>query len=195
MSAVTVARRMSAEEFVEAPVPDRGRPWNLVDGEVVVNEPTVVHARAQGNVLFALEVWTRPHPGRGMVIVPIDVGLDDRNVFAPDALWYSAAHVLDQTGPPPYPMPDLAVEVRSPSTWRYDIGAKKAGYERHRLPELWLVDTKATTVLVFRRSRAAAAMFDIALELPENETLTSPLLLGFALPVRDIFAAQSGCLS
>jgi hypothetical protein len=27
-------------------------------------------------------------------------------------------------------------EVRSPSTWRHDIGAKKAGYERAGLPGL-----------------------------------------------------------
>ena len=51
-------------------------------------------------------------------------------------------------------MPDLAVEVRSPSTWRYDVGAKKDGYERHGLPELWLVDTEARSVLVYRRARA-----------------------------------------
>jgi hypothetical protein len=38
-------------------------------------------------------------------------------------------------------LPDLAVEVRSPSTWRYDVGKKKATYERGGLPELWPVDT------------------------------------------------------
>jgi len=26
----------------------------------------------------------------------------------------------------PQPLPDLASEVRSPTAWRYDIGAKKA---------------------------------------------------------------------
>ena len=187
MSAVTVAQRMTAEEFVEAPVPDRGRPWNLVDGEVVMTQPTVLHARAQSNVLFALEVWTRAQPGRGMVIVPIDVRLDDRNVFAPDALWYSAEHLFDETDPPPYPMPDLAVEIRSPSTWRYDIGAKKAGYERHGLRELWLVDTAADEVLVFRRSKTDAPAFDIALELDCEQQLTSPLLPGFALPLAQLF--------
>ena len=187
MSAVTVAQRMTAEEFVAAPVPDRGRPWNLVDGEVVMNLPTVLHGRAQSNVLFALEVWTRAQPGRGMVIVPIDVRLDERNVFAPDVLWYSEAHRFDESAPPPYPMPDLAVEVRSPSTWRYDIGAKKAGYERHGLPELWLVDTAADEVLVFRRSKAGTPSFDIALELDRDQELTSPLLPGFALALSELF--------
>ena len=187
MSAVTVAQRMTAQEFLEAPVPDRGRPWNLVGGEVVMNEPTIRHARTQSRLVSALDTWTRAQPDSGMAIVPIDLRLDGRNVFAPDVLWYSAERLLDEAAPPPYPMPDLAVEVRSPSTWRYDIGVKKAGYERHDLPELWLVDTAADEVLVFRRSRTGAPAFDIALELDREQTLTSPLLPSFALALAELF--------
>ncbi len=187
MSAVPVAQRMTADEFLEAPVPDRGRPWNLVDGEVVMNEPTIRHARTQTKLLLALDTWTQAQPDPGMAIVPIDVRLDDRNVFVPDVLWYSAEHLFDEADPPPYPMPDLAVEVRSPSTWRYDIGAKKAGYERHGLRELWLVDTAADAVLVFRRSQPGAPAFDIAVELDREQQLTSPLLPGFALALAELF--------
>ncbi|MBA3305663.1 MAG: Uma2 family endonuclease [Thermoleophilaceae bacterium] len=86
-------------------------------------------------------------------------------------------------------MPDLAVEVRSPSAWRYDIGAKKAAYERHGLPELWLVDTAAEAVLAFRRSVPGAAIFDVALELGRDARLESALLPGFALAVGELFPA------
>lgn len=61
--------------------------------------------------------------------------------------------------------------------------------ERGGLPERWLVDTAADVVLVFRRSSPKAATFDIALELTIEDELTSPLLPGFALPLRDLFAA------
>jgi Uma2 family endonuclease len=84
-------------------------------------------------------------------------------------------------------LPDLAVEVRSPSTWRYDVGKKKATYERGGLPELWLVDTAAWTVLVFRRSSKGAPRFDVELELSYSEQLTSPQLPGFSLPVERLF--------
>jgi Uma2 family endonuclease len=80
------------------------------------------------------------------------------------------------------------VEVRSPSTWRYDVGTKKATYERHGLPELWLVDTKSESVLVYRCSAPAVPEFDVALELAAGEVLMSPLLPGFALPVAEVFA-------
>jgi Uma2 family endonuclease len=84
-------------------------------------------------------------------------------------------------------LPDLAVEVRSPSTWRYDVGKKKATYERGGLPELWLVDTAAWTVLVFRRSRKNAPAFDIELELSGSDQLTSPQLPDFSLSVERLF--------
>jgi len=187
MTAMPVAQRMTAEEFVAAPVPDHGRPWNLVDGEVVVNEPTRLHLRVQRNLLVALNDWTRAAPGRGSAELPADVAIDDRNVFVPDLLWYAADRLPPEDAPAPYPMPTLAVEVRSASTWRYDVGAKKAGYERHGLPELWLVDTAAATVLLYRRPRPGAPTFAIELELAEGDELTSPLLSGFRLAVTDVF--------
>lgn len=48
--------------------------------------------------------------------------------------------------------------------------------------ELWLVDTPARTVLVYR-----AGAYDDALELGSGEQLTSPLL-GFTLPIDELFA-------
>jgi Uma2 family endonuclease len=107
-------------------------------------------------------MWTRSGPDRGRARSPADVGLDERNVFAPDVHWYAANRVPSADAGPPYPMPDLAVEVRSPSTWHFDLGVKQTGYERHGLRELWLVDTVARTVLVYRRSTAGTSEFDVA---------------------------------
>jgi Uma2 family endonuclease len=118
----------------------------------------------------------------------LDVRIDDRNVYGPDLMWYAEDRAPGRLDPRPYPAPDIAVEVRSPSTWRYDIGAKKAGYERACLPELWLVDTAADEVLVFRRSTPRAATFDVALQLAIGDALASPLLPGFAPELATLFA-------
>lgn len=189
MTTVPVAEHMTAAQFLDLPVPERGRPWNLVNGEVVVNQPTWVHGRAVEELQFALAHWTRAQSGRGTVAVPLDVQLDDRNVFAPDLLWYAEGHAPARSAQAPYPMPDIAVEVRSPATWRYDIGEKKVGYERHGLPELWLVDTAAETVMVFRRSTLATPTFDLTLELERNQQLASPQLPGFAAALEPLFTA------
>ena len=67
---------------------------------------------------FALRAWARAAPGRGLAIRPLDVRLNDRNVYNPDILWYADDRAPRRDDRPPYPMPDIAVEVRSPSTWR-----------------------------------------------------------------------------
>lgn len=190
MTAVPVAEHMTAAKFLDLPVPERGRPWNLVNGEVVVNEPNRLHNQILEELQFRLAAWSRAEPGRGKVAVPLDVKVDDRNVFAPDLLWYAQGRAPARDDQPPYPMPDIALEVRSPATWRYDVGEKKAGYERHELPELWLVDTAAEVVLVFRRSSADAPTFDVALELEGSQKLVSPLLPGFGPAVKGLFSDE-----
>ncbi|MDP2711369.1 MAG: Uma2 family endonuclease [Solirubrobacteraceae bacterium] len=184
---MAVAQRMTADEYLQL-----GERWprtQLVEGEVVVNEPRWRHQRVLADLSFALEAWVRAALGRGRLSPPVDVELDERNVFAPDAHWYRDGRAPSDADDPPYPLADLVVEVRSPSTWRHDIGAKKSAYERAGLPELWLVDTAAEVILVFRRSSARAATFDVSLEQSVADELTSPLLPGFALALRELFDA------
>lgn len=186
MTAMPAVQRMTAEEYLAHFDPTR-RGEELIDGVVVVHEPRLRHEAVQSEIEFALRLWSRAEPGRGRVTSPIDVRVGERDVYAPDILWYCAAREPSDDDPWPYPVPDLAVEVRSPGTWRFDVGAKKAGYERAGLPELWLADTVSASVLVFRRSTADGTGFDVALELANEETLTSPLLPGFALKLTAVF--------
>ena len=107
--------------------------------------------------------------------------IDERNVFGPDLLWYADGRAPAREAERPYPMPDLAIEARSPSTWRYDIGAKKAAYERNGLPGAVARRHQRRRALRVPARRAHVASFDVALELGRGDTLTSPLLPGFAL--------------
>jgi Uma2 family endonuclease len=185
MGAVPVAQRMTADEFLRLPDTDDLRSAELVEGELIVDPPRARHQLVAGEIMYALMTWSRSDEGRGTVWHNLGVQLDERNVYQPDVLWYSENAGPDVHSPPPAPVPQLAIEVRSPSTWRYDIGAKKAAYEREGLQELWLVDTDAKIVLVFRRSAARVSAFDVALEI--DDTLTSPQLDGFELPLAELF--------
>jgi Uma2 family endonuclease len=187
MNAMAVAQRMTADEFLAEPYDERRT--QLIDGEVVLEQPLNLHQLVVMELFVALHSWTSGATDHGHVSIPLDVKLDERNVFGPDLLWYRDGRAPERGASRPYPMPDLVVEVRSPSTWRYDVGAKKSAYERGGLPELWLVDTAADVVLVFRRSSPEARSFDVSLELTAEDELTSPLLPGFALALRTLFPA------
>lgn len=186
METMAVAQRMTADEYLAGP--EDSRRTELVEGEVIVHEPRNLHQLVVLDLLHALHGWISASPTRGHVSIPLDVRIDERNVFAPDLLWYAEGRAPARLARAPYPLPDLAVEVRSPSTWRYDVGAKKSAYERHGLHELWLVDTAADEILVFRRSSPEARTFDVSLQLTTDDELSSPLLPGFALPLRTLFA-------
>jgi Uma2 family endonuclease len=184
MSATT--ERMTVEEYFE--VSTEGDRTQLVDGAIVVNdEPRLIHAMLQGRIFGALFMWVEEDEGRGIALFPTPVVVSEHDAYGPDILWVSERRPAADATNRLALMPDLCVEVRSPSTWRYDVGPKKAGYERAGLPELWLVDYKADRVLVFRRTERHSPTFDVELELHVRDELTSPLLPGFALSLEELF--------
>jgi Uma2 family endonuclease len=183
---MVTAERITAERYYEITV--EGDRKQLVDGRIVVNEPKTVHSLLQTRLVFALCVWVDDGEGRGLAITPTDVRMDEYNVYGPDVLWFRQDRIPADLRAYPEHVPDLCVEIRSPGTWRYDIGAKKRVYEAGGLPELWLVDDVAETVLVYRRSRPGAPTYDLSLELARGDTLESPMLPGFALPLETLFA-------
>ena len=173
--------RITAEEYFARPDDDRFT--QLIDGELVVNAPRWEHQAIVGALYAELRAWTRAAPGRGRAALGVAVRMGDLDVYVPDVVWLPDAAVPARNAAYLPPVPDLVVEVRSPSTWRYDVGRKKAAYEAAGARELWLVDHPAEVVLIFRRSAPGAPTFDEALEAGRGETLRSPLLPGFSLPV------------
>jgi Uma2 family endonuclease len=179
------ATRMTVDQFHAVAV--EGDRTQLVDGRVVVSQPRPIHALLQGRILLEFVSWSETAPGRGLASLPTEVVLDEYNAFGPDVIWIAEEHRPPDLRQYLERVPDICVEVRSPSTWRYDVGAKKAAYERGGLPELWLVDDRTPCVLVFRRSRREAPTFDVALELGQGDELASSQLPGFALAVDRLF--------
>ncbi|MEW6153949.1 MAG: Uma2 family endonuclease [Actinomycetota bacterium] len=169
-------RRLTADQFLSLP-PDQAR-TQLIDGEVVVTEPGVRHQRLVGEVFRLLAGWLAEHPGTGEAGLGCNWRIDDANVFAPD-VWF----IKDERRPGDVLFvdgaPDLVVEVRSPSTWRFDIGAKRDGYRRRGTSEIWLVDTEADVVLVFAGEQSA--------ELGRGDVLTTSLVPGLAVELSALF--------
>lgn len=184
---MSLATGLTADEFLARDDWPRGS--QLISGEVIVDQPALPHQLILGFVYSRLLAWADAAPGRGLPCLSIDLRLGPADVYAPDLWW-----VGEQRRPPRGArgldgLPDLVVEVRSPSTWRYDVGVKRVRYEQGGVAELWLVDTESRSVLVYRRSQPAEPEFDEAVELAaaDGAELTSGQLPGFALPVERIF--------
>ncbi len=179
---------MTVDEYFA--VSTEGDRTELIGGELVVNEPMPKHGVIQTRLISRLQVWSEGAEGRGLVVTPADVILGEHDLYAPDLLWIAERNRPADLSQRLARVPDLCVEVRSPGTWRHDVGRKKAVYESGGLPELWLVDDLAETVLVFRRSSADQTSFDMSLELSSEEKLASPQLPGFSLSVAKLFETR-----
>jgi Uma2 family endonuclease len=117
----------------------------------------------------------------GVIFGPYDEAI-------PDTMWISHARfagALDENGHLTV-APELMVEVLSPgrSNERRDRETKLALYAREGVEEYWLVDWRARTVEIYHR---AGDLLQLAQTLTDADRLTSPLLPGFAFPVRDLW--------
>ena len=184
--AVPSPPKMTADEFFA--LPGELPHVQLIDGELVVNSPAARHQRI---ILWLSHIFLRhaeTNPGLGELGMKIDTPLNTFNVYKPDLWWVPESQRLAGTDNRFTTPPPLVVEVRSPSTWRYDVGTKLRTYEASGVAEVWLIDTENDVVVVHRRSSADAARFDVELTLTATDTLTTPLIPGWTVDLNALFS-------
>jgi Uma2 family endonuclease len=176
--------------------PDDGLRREVIDGELyVTHAPDLRHQFALDRLNGAFDAWGATGDRRGLaasgpgVVFSFDTGV------IPDLVWVSKERLLTivinpATGKPSgrfYQAPDLLVEIISPGAdqARRDREIKLKLYARRGAREYWIVDYLRRTVEVHRRT--AAATLELAATLSAPDTLTSPLLPDFELPVARLF--------
>ena len=84
--------------------------------------------------------------GLGQVInAPIDLQLSDTDVVQPDiVVVLNARRIITTTKIKG--IPDLVIEILSPSTREYDQQLKKQLYEQSQVPEYWIVDSDEQSI-------------------------------------------------
>ena len=107
-----------------------------------------------------------------------------RNDYEPDIIFFGpvkAATIDPDTLK--FPIPDLIVEVLSPSTEKRDRGIKFQDYALHGVAEYWIIDPVAEAVELYRLQGDAYPA-----TAPQTDgLLSSDVVPGFEIPVRAIF--------
>jgi Uma2 family endonuclease len=165
-----------------------GKRYEIIDGDLLVTpSPMKAHQRVLGNFYWWVRSYLEEAPIGEVFFAPFDVVLSDIDIVEPDLLFVSNARLDRLTRKNAQGAPDLVVEVLSESTRRTDAVRKRKLYERVDVLEYWIVDTELETVKVYRK---ADGRFDRPIELSSEagDTLTTPLLPGFAVPLAKLFA-------
>ena len=132
-------------EMVRA-LPDDGKRYEVIDGELFVTpSPTLRHQEAVLQMAKRLAAYLEEHSVGRVFVSPADITFPDGSLTQPDVF------VAPLLGKRPSEWKEiksllLAVEVLSPSTARADRRVKLGLFQRHHVPEYWIVDVDARLV-------------------------------------------------
>ena len=133
---------MGLAEYREEP--DR----EIIRGETVLMFPrsAVDHIRVAGNIY---SIFSRYLKGKPCEAFPdgTELHLDEENILLPDAMIVCHREFIRRRGI--FGIPDLVVEVLSPSTAKRDMGDKKDIYEAHGVREYWIANPMDRSVAVY----------------------------------------------
>ena len=169
-----------------AQMPDDGKRYEIVDGDLVVSpSPKRRHQRAVGILLNFLIRAQQAGCGEAYV-APFHVVFDPHNVTEPDLLFISRGRLGIVTEDNVQGAPDLVVEVLSESTRDRDLGAKLRLYARNGVQFYWVVDPDAQTLQSYELQ---AGGYREGPALSVGATLACPLFPGLDLAVGEVFGA------
>jgi len=182
--------RLTYDDFLL--FPDDGRRHEIIDGEhYVTPSPNLRHQRLVGRLFLSTGNYLAAHPGAGQVfLAPLDVVLSYHDVVEPDLLFVAGDQSAIMTEKNIQGPPALVIEVISKSTRKKDAQTKRRLFERTGVREYWLVDPELDLVQVLRASATGKLVRVEELAAEDDATLTTPLLEGWQLSMRALFADQ-----
>ena len=131
-------------------LPDDGKIYEILEGELEVTPaPIPRHQDVSRNMEWIVQQYVRREGAGKVYDAPIDVVLDEHNIVQPDILFISTPrlHIIGEKNI--QGMPDLIVEILSPSTQRRDRVLKLKTYARHGLAHYWILDPEQETLEAF----------------------------------------------
>jgi Uma2 family endonuclease len=174
--------KLTYDDFVL--FPDDGKRHELIDGEhYVTPSPNIRHQQISGDLFGLIWTYLDAHPVGRVFHALLDVVFSNFDVVEPDLLYVSNERAADVVTPQHIRgVPDIVVEIASPSTRKRDETIKRRLYERVGVSEYWIVDPETDVVRIYRRTTEG---FDRAIELSREagDALTTSLMPGLALPL------------
>ena len=182
----TVDQRFTYEDYCTWPNDQR---WELIDGKAFKMEaPNRYHQKISGTVFAHLYFYLQGKPCE-VYAAPFDVRLNvgegKDTVVQPDIVVICDREKLDRKGAKG--APEFVIEILSRSTFRHDQGRKFEKYEQYGVKEYWIVDPVAKVVTVYILNLLGEYE---AMVYKDGDAITSKILRGFRISVKDIFADE-----
>ncbi len=130
--------------------PDDGRRHEIIDGEHIVNPaPNTYHQTLSRKIQFQLYTQIELKELGQIFDAPTDLQLSETDIVQPDLILVLNRKRTIITPTKIKGMPDMVVEILSPSSTENDRVLKKELYRKSAIPEYWIVDPEDHVVEQF----------------------------------------------
>jgi Uma2 family endonuclease len=168
-------------------LPDDGRRYEIIEGVLfVTNAPGFDHQYIVSQLNRKLGNFVEEQQLGIVLTAPFEVHLSETTrPVQPDVLFIKSDKQPPASAKYFAGVPDLIVEVLSPSSIRTDRHIKFDAYEQAGVAEYWLANPKTRSVEVHTLSRGEYALLG---EFTADEVITSEILAGIAIVTSSLFA-------
>jgi Uma2 family endonuclease len=159
--------------------------YEIIDGERhMVPSPNRRHQDIIRELGYRLYEFVKEHELGKIYLAPFDVILSDEDIVQPDILFVSKERegiITDKNieGPP-----DLVIEIISDSSREIDRTIKRKLYAKYGLSEYWIIDPDDRSIEVLSLKKEG---YETLMMVKEDSLLTSPLVVGLEIPLKEIF--------
>jgi Uma2 family endonuclease len=165
-------------------LPDINRYVELSKERLIVPPyPTYSHQTALQNLFLKLNAFVEGHKLGIVRFAPLPVRLWPGTIREPDIFFIATEHA-DRIGEQSCGVPDLVIEVISPSTLATDRGEKFFEYARAGVTEYWLADPDQERIEVYI---LRGSVYELTERFKPGEVACSQLLSGFKVSVDEVF--------
>lgn len=178
---ITTTKKQTYRDYERLP---EGAPYQLIDGELIMTpSPLFSHQDLVLKIAVVLKAYVDKKNAGIVIISPMDVYLAETEVYQPDIIFISNDKkeiIKDRV----HGVPDLVVEVLSPSNAYFDLVHKKNVYEAAGVKEYWIVDPQEKTIEVYEN---VEGQFRLHAKTKQTGTIGSKLIDGFTIELKDLF--------
>lgn len=152
---VAEPRLMTATEFMN--LPEQDTPVELIDGEVIVTfTPTYEHNQVMLRLVIELAPVVRARNLGAWSMAPLALFLSTYNVYQPDAMFFAIGNTPAPRKLPIMEIPEIVVEVVSPSSRSRDRVRKRSAYADRGIAEYWIIDPDQRQIVFSLRNEEGA---------------------------------------
>ena len=175
-------KKYTYQDYLQTPDEER---YELINGELLMAPaPFPLHQNISAELHMRLMLFVKDNKMGKVLAAPCDIYFDEENTVQPD-IFFIAKERLNIIGEKKIEgAPDITIEIVSSNSAYRDLVKKKKLYAKFGVKEYWIVmlEEKAVEIYILKEKK-----YHLFKSFTEKDTLTSPILKGFQLILREIF--------